>query len=110
MKNDISGIQPQLDMLTKVIAETVPVEEIYLFGSWAYGVPDKDSDIDLYVVFKDDMPMRELDALDAVRTALPPTRKIPLDLLGLRINRFLYRKQHATLERKITREGIKIYG
>ncbi|GHV85187.1 hypothetical protein AGMMS50230_07950 [Spirochaetia bacterium] len=109
MKNDISGIRQQLDILTKVIVETVPVEEIYLFGSWAYGIPNKDSDIDLYVVFKDDMPIRELDALDAVRTALP-ARKMPLDLLGLKINRFLYRKQYATLERKITREGVKIYG
>jgi predicted nucleotidyltransferase len=54
MQNDITPIKQELDALTKIIAETVPVEEIYLFGSYAYGTPHKDSDFDIYVVLKDD--------------------------------------------------------
>ncbi|MDR0550631.1 MAG: nucleotidyltransferase domain-containing protein, partial [Spirochaetaceae bacterium] len=77
---------------------------------YAYGTPNKDSDIDLYIVFKDDMQMRELDALAAARTAMSSIQKMPLDLLGLKSNRFMDRRQYATLERKITREGIKLYG
>ncbi|MDR0610151.1 MAG: nucleotidyltransferase domain-containing protein, partial [Planctomycetaceae bacterium] len=46
--NDITAIKDELDILTRIIVETVPVEQIYLFGSYAYGTPHKDSDLDLY--------------------------------------------------------------
>ena len=110
MQNNISNIKQELDVITKVIADTVPVEAIYLFGSYAYGTPQKDSDLDLYIVFSDDLPMRELDAIFAIRKAIAPVKKKPMDIIGLKQNRFLYRKQYATLERKIAREGIKLYG
>ena len=107
--NDIN-IKQELEVLTKIIAETVPVEAIYLFGSYAYGTPNKDSDLDLYIVFIDDMPIRELDAIFSIRKAVTPVKKMPLDLIGLKLNRFLDRKMYATLERKIAREGVKLYG
>jgi len=110
MQNNISGIKQELDAITKIIANTVPVEEIYLFGSYAYGTPDKDSDLDLYIVFSDDLPIRELEAIFSIRKAISPVRKMPIDILGLKQNRFLYRKKYATLERKIAREGVKLYG
>jgi len=88
----------------------VPVESIYLFGSYAYGTPNKDSDLDLYVVFKDELSMRELDAITAISIAIDSVKKMPMDILGLKQNRFHDRKLYATLERKIVREGVKIYG
>jgi len=108
--NDISGIKQELDVITKIIAETVPVETIYLFGSYAYGTPGKDSDLDFFIVFKDDMQIRILDAIRSIRTAITPVKTKPIDFIGLKKNRFLYKKKYATLERKIEREGIKIYG
>ena len=108
--NDISVIKQELDEITKIIAATVPVETIYLFGSYAYGTPHKDSDLDLYVVFKDDMSMRELEAIRSIRLAIIPIKTKPIDFLGLKLNRFLDRKIYATLERKIDREGIRLYG
>ena len=110
MQNDISGIRQELDAITKIIASTVPTEAIYLFGSYAYGTPDKDSDLDLYVVFKDDLPVRELEAIFAIRTAIAPVRHSPVDILGIKQNRFLDLSLDATLERKIAREGVKLYG
>ena len=108
--NDISGIKQELDVITKVIIDTVPVETIYLFGSYAYGTPHKDSDLDLYVVFKDDMPIRELDAIRSIHKAVDSVRTKSIDFLGLKHNIFLDRKIYATLERKIDREGIRLYG
>jgi len=108
--NDISDIKRELDEIARIIADTVPVEAIYLFGSYAYGTPHKDSDFDLYVVFSDDMPIRELDAIFEINKAIAPVRKKPLDIIGLKRDRFYYRKIYATLERKIDREGIKLYG
>ena len=110
MQKDISNIKQNLDEISRIIAETVPVESIYLFGSYAYGTQNKDSDIDLYVVFKDEMPMRELDAITAIRIAIHPVKKMPMDILGLKQSRFHDRKQYATLEQKIAREGVKLYG
>jgi len=39
-----------------------------------------------------------------------PVKKMPLDIIGIKRNRFLDRKIYATLERKIEREGVKLYG
>ena len=110
MQDTKSDIMQNLDEISKVIAETVPVESIYLFGSYAYGTANKDSDLDLYVVFKDEMQMRELDAITVISRAIKPLKNKPMDILGLKQNRFHARRQYATLERKIAREGIKLYG
>jgi len=110
MQNDISEIKQELDAITKAIADTVPVETIYLFGSHAYGTPNKDSDLDLYVVFKNDLPIRELEAIFAINAAIAPVQHSPVDILGIKQNRFLDLAAYATLERKIAREGVKLYG
>ena len=108
--NDISLIKQNLDEISQIIANTVPVESIYLFGSFANGTPNKDSDLDLYVVFKDEMSMRELEAIDSILKAIDPVKNMSMDILGLKQNRFHIRKMYATLERKIAREGLKLYG
>jgi predicted nucleotidyltransferase len=110
MQGTISDMRQNLDEISQVIVETVPVESIYLFGSYAYGIPNKDSDLDLYVVFKDEMQMRELEAIRAIRIAISSLYKMPVDILGLKQNRFHGRKMFATLERKVAREGVKLYG
>ena len=108
--NDISGIRQELEEITQVIATTVPVETIYLFGSYAYGTPHKDSDLDIYIVFKDEMPMRIIEAIHSIRFAMASMKTRSIDFIGLKQNRFLYKKNYATIERKIAREGIKLYG
>jgi predicted nucleotidyltransferase len=110
MQNDISKIKQNLDEISQVIAKTVPVESIYLFGSHANGTPNKHSDLDLYVVFKDEMSMRELEAIDAIRIAIYQEKNMSMDILALKKKKFHDRKLYATLERKIAREGIKLYG
>jgi predicted nucleotidyltransferase len=86
------------------------VEQIYLFGSYAYGTPREDSDLDLYVVLKDDIPLRELDAMDIIGLALYKKKSIPTDILVLKSNRFNYRQGSVTLEYEVKNKGIKIYG
>jgi hypothetical protein len=54
--------------------------------------------------------MREIDAITAIRTAIAPVKNKSVDILGLKQNCFHDRKLYATLERKIVREGIKLYG
>jgi len=39
MKNHIVKIKNDLELLTEITIKTVPAEQIYLFGSYAYGTP-----------------------------------------------------------------------
>ena len=107
----INEIKDDLNTLKEIILEKVPTEQIWLFGSYAYGTPHKDSDIDIYIVMKDDAQMRELDAMTEVHMERFYRRTSrPVDLLAIKKNRFDYRAENFSMENKIKREGVKIYG
>jgi len=106
----IEEIENDLETLKNIIIKTVPTEYIYVFGSYAYGTPHKDSDLDIYIVIKDNAPKRELDYMDDVNEARYKRIHRAVDILALKKSRFDDRVTDATMERKIAREGIKIYG
>jgi len=107
----IEEIKDDLETLKQIILEKVPTDQIWLFGSYAYGTPHKDSDIDIYIVMKDDAQMRELDAMAEVHGGMFDRRMIkPVDVLALKRNRFDYRTENFSMERKIKKEGVLLYG
>jgi predicted nucleotidyltransferase len=103
-------VQAELDKLKELIINAMPVEQIYLFGSYAYGKPHKDSDLDLYVVLKDDIPMRDLDAGLQIRLAIARKKSMPVDIIAKKKRDFVNRLDDITLERIVNRDGIRIYG
>jgi predicted nucleotidyltransferase len=103
-------VEEQLSIIKDIITRTIPVEQIYLFGSYAYGTPREDSDLDIYVVMRDDAPLRDLDAGRMIDHALYGHKSIPTDILVLKKNRFRYRQGAPTLEREVARKGVMIYG
>ena len=103
-------IQAELDMLKEIIVHTVPVEQIWLFGSYANGTPQKDSDLDLYVILKDEIVMRMVDAAIMIRHAIGRKKTMSVDVVTNTLSNYKKRLQFATLERTISRQGIKIYG
>jgi len=105
-----SSVQAELDKLKELIINAIPVEQIYLFGSYAYGTPHKDSDLDLYVVLKDEVEMREIDASIIIMNAICDVKTIPVDIISTKKSRYLWLKNGPTMERKIAREGILLYG
>lgn len=105
-----NAVREELEKLTKLIVEAVPVEQIYLFGSYAYGTPHKDSDLDLYVVLKDGLPMRDLDAGLMARFAIARKKTWPVGIIAKNKADFTDRKDGMTLERIVSRDGIKLYG
>src|SRR5262245_18767180 len=61
------------------VAERFQPDKIILFGSYAYGTPHADSDVDLLVI----MPARnELDQAFQIRCAVPT--QFPMDLIVLK--------------------------
>lgn len=65
-----------LDLAQRIAREFQP-EKIVLFGSYAYGTPTADSDVDLLVV----MPFEERGTMKAVEIMHKLHPRIPLDLL-----------------------------
>jgi predicted nucleotidyltransferase len=105
-----AAVQAELDKLKDLIINAIPVEQIYLFGSYAYGTPHKDSDLDLYVVIKDDFPLRDLDAGLQIRMAIDRKKSMPVDIVAKKKKDFVNRLDDITLERIVNRDGVRIYG
>lgn len=103
-------IQAELDKLKELIVHAIPVEQIYLFGSYAYGKPHKNSDLDLYVVLKDEVPLRDLDAGLQISMAIARKKSMPVDIIAKKKKDFISRLNEITLERIVNRDGILIYG
>ena len=104
------AIKEELDKLKELIIRTVPVEQIWLFGSYAYGTPHKDSDLDLYVVVKDNVQMRLIDVEVKILKAIGRVKTKPVDIIANKKSKYLRMTTGPTMERKIAREGLKIYG
>jgi len=102
-------IQQELDLIKESVLKTVQAEAIYLFGSYAYGTPREDSDIDIYVVVPDDAG-DIIEMKGNIRMDLWKKRSKPMDLLIGRSSGFNRRKNGPTLERVIARDGVKLHG
>ena len=100
--------EENLSEICRIIDETVEAEQIYLFGSYAYGTPGPDSDYDLCVVIPDSA-VRPADAIKKIRRALFSVQTVPLDLIVYHAGAFRQRQAYASLERKIAREGVLLY-
>jgi predicted nucleotidyltransferase len=100
----------EISLMTEAIREAVPTEQIYLFGSFAYGSPKADSDYDFYVVLPNDS-VRPTEAIRRIYKALHKVKdRRSVDVLALTKERFDDRRRLLTLEKKVADEGILVYG
>ncbi|MDR1148374.1 MAG: nucleotidyltransferase domain-containing protein [Spirochaetaceae bacterium] len=51
----VESLVNRIDDIKDSILKYVPARCIYLFGSYAYGTPTEESDIDIYTVIPDDI-------------------------------------------------------
>ena len=84
-------------------------EEIYLFGSRAWGTPDEDSDVDLMVIVpsSDERPIRRDQRAQKCLGRLA----VPADVLVRtrgEVNR--YKHLRASLFHQVLNQGRKLYG
>jgi predicted nucleotidyltransferase len=104
------AVQEQIDKIIAIIVQTIPVEQVYLFGSYAYGTPRDDSDLDFYVVMKDDAPYQDIDAEGMIRNAMYSKKFMETDILVIKKARFDYRCSATTLEKEVATKGVLLYG
>ncbi|NLI12530.1 hypothetical protein Pmgp_00472 [Pelotomaculum propionicicum] len=103
-------IRDELNILKDIIVDTVPVEQIFLFGSYINGTPHADSDLDIYVVIPENTDIREIDAMKLIHRAIRDKKTMPVDVIVSKRNKFNQRKSTPTIERQIAQEGLLLYG
>jgi predicted nucleotidyltransferase len=103
-------VSEQIEILKNTLKEKFDVKQIFVFGSHAYGEPNKDSDIDLCVI-TDLNNKRKIDLIREIRRELIDLIFNPLDILVYSENEFNERAgNRSTLEHKILTSGLKVYG
>jgi predicted nucleotidyltransferase len=90
------------------IVGAVPAEKIYLFGSYANGTQNEDSDYDIYVVIPDGS-IRPIEAIQSIYRLMRGTKRKPMDVLAGTVETFERRSKQLTLERTIAEEGVILY-
>jgi predicted nucleotidyltransferase/membrane protein implicated in regulation of membrane protease activity len=103
------AIKHDLETITNAITANTQTVAIYLFGSYAYGQPHEDSDLDIYAV----IPDTDVDTLELggrIRLDLYKKITMPFDLLIGKQSTFDRRKKMLTLESIIAQQGVKLHG
>ena len=104
----------KLEILKRL--EPLNLNQVILFGSYAYGTPHRDSDIDLYVVTNDDyIPQNFEERMNlklTVSKAVKDLQKIiPIDIIThTKKMHEKFVEINSSFSREILQNGVKIYG
>ena len=104
----------KLDIVQRL--KPLDLDQVILFGSYAYGNPDKDSDIDLYVVTKDKfIPQSFKENMDIklkISRAIRDLQKIiPIDTIThTKAMNEKFIQMGSMFSKEIMTKGVKIYG
>ena len=99
----------EINALRDRFVEALNPVSVYLFGSYAYGTPTPDSDLDFYIVVDDSHP-DTLELMARAYSACSEIKQHPVDILVGTRSRFESRRQRPTLEGEIYRKGVLLYG
>ena len=103
-----------IEQIKEILSELNPYL-ILLFGSYAYGTPDEDSDIDILVVTKDDFIPQTYEKhtqiyLEVSRAIRPVKEQIAVDLIVHTLPMYeKFLELNSSFAREITAKGKIIY-
>jgi predicted nucleotidyltransferase len=100
-------IQKIKDMILETLGNDC--EKIILFGSYAYGIPREESDIDIYVVLKDGGKKPILALQDIEHEFGKHKYYEDVDILANYKSRFEERSKLPAMERTIANKGVVLY-
>lgn len=104
------NVKIELENLLKEIYTVSGLNSIYLFGSYAYGEPTEDSDLDICII-TDDKSKRKIEIMKLIRKAIAKVQSMSVDILIYYSDEFNERaKSNCTLENQIFHKGVKLYG
>ena len=99
--------QSKILSILALIRKITKTEDVYLFGSYANGRPNENSDLDIAVI-KDDTSNEEEESFE-IRKKMLETGYVPLDLVFLDRKQFQKRKKNiGSLYYEIEKNGKKL--
>lgn len=105
----VQVVKSHIQVVVERLRDNITMEEVIIFGSYAYGEPNDDSDIDICVIISDPNCDKRL-LLKKIRRIISPLMKYPLDILVYDKSEFYERAGLSeTLEHKISEEGVRVY-
>jgi uncharacterized protein len=103
------GKNQEIEKIKQILAGKFGINKIFIFGSFAYGNPDTESDIDLCII-ADLKNKRKIDFTREIRRELSKHIERPLDLLVYSETEFRERADlQSTLENVIASDGLTLY-
>jgi len=101
-------VTKEISEIRDIIVKSIPIEKLYLFGSFAYGTPNEDSDYDFYAVIPNNS-VRPIDVMGEIYFAIGRIKRRPVDILAGTCEIFERRSKQNTLERVIATKGVVLY-
>jgi predicted nucleotidyltransferase len=95
------------DMIFKEI-DREEIEKIYLFGSYAYGEPDEDSDVDVCVIIGNNLSRPDMQY--RIKKILRENKIVPSDLFVYNSDVFYDATKLRNIEKVIVEHGVLLYG
>ena len=94
--------------LTRCFVEALHPVKIYLFGSFAYGTPNENSDYDFYIVV-DEAAENLFELTCKAYKSIREKRKRPVDIMVGTVEGFDKRKDEMYLEKDVYNKGVLLY-
>jgi len=109
-KSRFDGKIPFITSLIVSSIESKYLKKIYLFGSYAYGEPNENSDIDIFVIIDDIYDNRK--AYLDIKDKLIDNKIYPCDLIVRKENEFKegMEENAYNFEKIIYNHGVVLYG
>jgi len=102
------NINKDIQIIKETILNNIEVKSIYLFGSYAYGTPNENSDIDVYIVLPDKYK-NTTEIYAKIITELSEKNIFFIDLFLVPENIFNSRKNSFMFENTISNKGKILY-
>lgn len=104
------NVKNELENIINEINKTFDITAAYLFGSYAYGNPNQDSDLDICIL-TDDKSKRKIEIMRILRKVINKVQSFPVDLIVYYNDEFNEKaKLNCTMEHEILLKGVKLYG
>jgi predicted nucleotidyltransferase len=95
------------DEIVDKITSSVNPLKIYLFGSYAYGTPDLDSDLDLAVIMRE-VPSKHKESVKLYK--LLSGISLPKDIIVSSLEEFdFYKHEPGSVFKTINEKGVLLY-